>query len=249
MAENFLKLNDDKTDFLIVGNRRLLSRVKCSRITIGDVSVTPSSHVKNIGAILDSTLSMDQEVSAKCKSAWWQLHQISKIKKFLSIDQLKSVITALVLCRLDQNNALLFGLPAQSIKKLQRVQNAAARLIFSSGRFDHSRPLLFSLHWLPIMQRIKFKILLIVFKCVKNIAPLYLSELLTPYPALYNSRFSDGDNLMVARTFNNWGDRCFAVAGPRLWNDLPETIKQNSSVPSFKKSLKHHLFKEAYECV
>ena len=98
------------------------------------------------------------------------------------------------------------------------------------------------------MQRIKFKILLIVFKCVNNMAPLYLSELLTPYPTLYNSRLSDGDKLVIARTINNWGDRCFVVAGPRLWNDLPETIKQHSSVTSFKKSLKTHLLKEAYEC-
>ena len=74
MDMDFLNLNDDKTDVLIVGTNCFLYRVNCSHLTIGDVSVTQSSHVKNIGTDLDSTLSMDQEVSARCKSAWWQLH-------------------------------------------------------------------------------------------------------------------------------------------------------------------------------
>jgi hypothetical protein len=248
MAKNFLKLNDDKTDFMIVGNNYFLSHVNCSRLTIGNVSVNPSSHVKNIGAVLDSTLSMNEEISAKCKSAWWQLYQLSKIKKFLSTNQLKSVVIALVLCRLDQNNALLQGLPTKSIERLQKVQNAAARLICSSGRFDDSAPLLISLHWLPITHRITFKILLFVFKCQKDMAPPYLSDLLIPYTCSYDTRLSDSNNLVKARTHNNWGDRCFAVAGPRLWEHLPLTIKNHSSVKSFKKALKTHLFKDAYKC-
>ena len=185
-----------------------------------------------------------------CCLGWWQLHQLSKIKRFLSTDQVKSVVIALVLCRLDQNNALLLGLPAtcKSIEKLQRVQNAAARLICASGWFDHSSPLIVSLHWRPITHRITFKILLIVFKCKNDMGPLYLSDILTPYLSPYNTRLSDGDNLVIARTHNNWGDRCFAVASPKLWKDLPQTIKDHSSVKCFNKSMKTHLFNDAYKC-
>ena len=75
MATNFLKLNDEKTDFLIVGNSYFIPRILCSSITVGNDKVTPSSSVRNIGVILDSSLSMENEISAKCKSSWWQLHQ------------------------------------------------------------------------------------------------------------------------------------------------------------------------------
>ena len=103
-----------------------MSKVRHSDLCIGEETVSVSVHVKNIGSVLDCTLSMDKEVSAKCKSAWWQLFQLSKIKKYLTVEQLKSVIVSLVLGRLDQNNSLLFGLPDKSIMRLQKVQNAAA---------------------------------------------------------------------------------------------------------------------------
>ena len=117
---------------------------------MGNCSVSASSTVKNIGAILDCSLSMEDEIKAKCKSVWWQLYQISKIKKFLTLEQLKCVTVSLVLSKLDQNNSLLHNLPEFLLAKLQRVQNSAARLLCSAGRQVDAKPLLVSLHWLPI---------------------------------------------------------------------------------------------------
>ena len=246
MAKNYLKLNDDKTEFLVIGNKCFLSQVKCDNLSVGDHCVSASNCVKNIGATLDSSLSMENEIKSKCKSAWWQLYQISKIKKFLTTEQQKTVIISLVISKLDRNNSLLHNLPVYLLVKLQRIQNSAARLLCSAGRQIDAIPLLITLHWLPVKQRIKFKILLIVYKCLNGIGPLYLSELLSSYS---NSeprqclRSSSLDDLQVPRSNNKFGDRSFFVCAPKLWNTLPVEIKNRPSVESFKKSLKTFLFK------
>lgn len=245
MAKFFLKLNDDKTDFILIGNNCFLSKVSTEYLTVGDHLVPVSDSVKNIGASFDSSLSMETEVKQKCKSAWWQLYQISKIKSFLTVDQLKTVTVSLVLSKLDQNNSLLHDLPDYLLDRLQRVQNGAARMICSAHRRSDAVPLLASLHWLPIEQRIKFKILLLVYKCLNGIGPSYLSEFLSPYT---NSeprqclRSSMLDNLHVPRSSNKFGDRSFVVCAPKLWNTLPVAIRGSTSVDSFKKSLKTFLF-------
>ena len=179
------------------------------------------------------------------KTAWWQLYQISKIKKFLTTEQLKTVTLSLVLTKLDQNNSLLYNLPDYLLLKLQRVQNSAARLVCSAGQQIDPSVLLISLHWLPIKQRIKFKILLTVYKCLNGRGPAYLSELLSPYTnskSRHRLRSSEFSHLDVPRSITKFGDRSFCVCGPKLWNALPARIRNSASVSSFRKSLKTFLF-------
>ena len=245
MAENYLKLNDDKTDFILIGNKFYLSKAKTKCLIVGGHRVPVSNYVKNIGASFDSSLSMEAEINVKCKSAWWQLFQISKIKSFLTVDQLKTVTVSLVLSKLDMNNSLLHNLPDYLLMRLQRVQNSAARMIYSARRECDAIPLLASLHWLPVKQRLKYKILLLVYKCLNGIGPLYLTELLSSYTnseARQCLRSSMLDNLHVPLSNNKFGDRSFCVCAPKLWNTLPVTIRGSTSVDSFKKSLKTFLF-------
>jgi hypothetical protein len=206
MANNFLKLNDEKTDFIIIGNKYFMPQVQCKSLTVGEQCVPTSTSVRNIGASLDSSLTMDTEIKAKCKSAWWQLYQISKIRRFLTPEQVKTVTVSLVLSKLDQNNSLLHDLPACVLLKLQRVQNSAARLLCSASRQVDAAPLLVSLHWLPIKKRIMFKIVLLVYKCLNGIGPLYLSELLSFYSNTESRkclRSSSLDNLHVPRIYRS----------------------------------------------
>ena len=132
---------------------------------------------------------------------------------------------------------LLYGLPNNQLHKLQRVQNAAARLICNVGRFDHITPSLFNLHWLPITYRIQFKILLLVFKALNGLAPLYISELIQPkLSSRYSLRSSTDTSLLKHPTFKSLatlGDRSFTYAAPKLWNNLPCTIRDASSVEQF----------------
>ena len=133
--------------------------------------------------------------------------------------------------------------------KLQRVQNSAARLICNVGRFDHISPSLKMLHWLPIKFRIQFKILLITFKAIHGLAPAYLIELITlRTQCTYNLRSTNELLLQPPRvkTLKTLGDRSFVAAAPALWNKLPRAVRHSQNVQTFKKALKTHLFRKAY---
>ncbi len=110
-----------------------------------------------------------------------QLYNIKKIRPFLSERATQLLVQALVLSRLDYYNALLAGLPDSSIKLLQLIQNAAARLIFNEPKRTHVTPLFINLLWLPIAARIKFKALMFAYRTTSGSAPLYLNSLLQTY--------------------------------------------------------------------
>ena len=125
------------------------------------------------------TLSMVSHVNAVCKSAYFHLHKISKIRKFLTPETTKTIIHAFVTSKIDYCNSLLFGLPNVLLQRLQRVLNCAARVVYQSNKYDHITPLLMELHWLPVQQRINFKILLITYRALNGQAPSYISDLLS----------------------------------------------------------------------
>ena len=242
MAVNCLKLNDDKTEFILVSSRFFQAEHPVS-IKIGEHTISSVHSARNIGAIIDSNLSLERHVGSVCKSAFYHLHNIGLVRKFLTTEATKTAIQALVTSRLDSLNALLVGLPATTIAKLQRVQNCAARVISGVGRSDHITPVLNDLHWLSVRERIEFKVLLLVFKCLNNSAPEYLHSLLNPYVPNRQLRSADGLLLSQPRSrLVNFGDRAFSCAAPRLWNRLPRHIRESGSTPVFKRNLKTFLF-------
>ena len=155
---------------------------------------------------------------------------------------------AFITFRLDNGNALLYGLPKYQIQRLQSVQNCAARLVKHLSKFDHISPLIFELHWLPVEHRIFFKILLLVFKSLNDLAPTYISDLLMQYIPSRSLRSSNQYLLVVPRSIQKtYGERAFAVAGPRFWNALPIHMRQPGiSLASYKKSLKTYIFKKSF---
>ena len=111
----------------------------------------------------------------------------------------------------------------------------------------HISPVLFALHWLPIRQRIKFKLLVLVYRCLHQLAPAYLSDLIIPYTPARSLRSADS-NLITTNIYRleRCGRRRFSVAGPFLWNKLPASVKSANSLGAFKSALKTHLFREAF---
>ena len=151
---------------------------------------------------------------------------------------------ALILFKLDYGNALLSSCKNKDVARLQRLQNRAARMVFQVSRRHSSSPLLASLHWLPIDKRIKFKILLHIYKALNDLSPVYLTECITIHlPSREDLRSSvDTTFLVFPRSTRSIGDRSFSVYGPSLWNQLSISIRSTSTVCNFKHGLKTHMF-------
>ena len=152
-------------------------------------------------------------------------------------------VLALIISRLDYCNSLFSILSARDRKRLESIQNRAARLVFSTGRRSHALPLLKELHWLPLTLRVNFKICLIVFKILNNCAPEYLIDMLTPYkPARYLRSLQDYTRLIVPRYQLSSSRSRFGIYAPTVWNELPQSLRVASSISSFKAQLKTYLF-------
>ena len=134
--------------------------------------------VVNLGTVLDKNMTLSSHINEMCKKAILNIKSIGRIRKYLSKEDLKRLVNALVISRLDYANSILYGLPKYELDKLQRVQNAAARLITGKKKSDHITPVLKELHWLPIKYRINFKIILLVYKSLHNLAPDYLDKII-----------------------------------------------------------------------
>ena len=247
MIEDRLMLNDDKTELVLLGTRQQLQKVNLNDITVGDTVVEAKSVVRNLGSWFDCNLDMSSHISKQCASAFYHLHNI---RRFLSTDTTKALVHAFVTSRVDYCNSLLYGLPACHLNKVQRVLNAAARLVCRAPRYCRITPLLYELHWLPVRQRISFKILLFVFKAIHEFAPTYLRELVSmKRSGNYNLRSSSDGLLLATPTYRSrvtLGDRSFQVAAPALWNVLPRDIRSITDLGIFKRHLKTYLFREAF---
>ena len=132
--------------------------------------------------------------------------------------------------------------------KLQRVQNTAARLITRTRKSDHITPVLMELHWLPVEFRSQYKLLLYVFKALNNLAPVYLKELIKPYKPARSLRSESASLLQVPSTrTKTYGERRFDKVAASLWNSLPVHLRVARSIAIFKKGLKTHLFRQAFQ--
>ena len=139
---------------------------------------------------------------------------------------------------------LLYGLPDTVIGKLQLIQNAAARLVTRTKPREHISPILQELHWLPIRKRIAYKIALLTYKALNNLAPLYIIDLVQPYSSTRTLRSSSQFMLRYPRiSRSSYGQRSFTSAAPRVWNNLPVYVRGASSLMMFKSRLKTFLFK------
>ena len=192
---------------------------------------------------------MSEHVSHICKGAWFHLRQIGQIRQYLDDKAALKLMHSFVSSQLDSFNGLLYGIPQHQLEKLQRIQNAAARIVVNKRKYDHITPTLIDLHWLPIIARIHYKVLIMTFKAFKCDAPDYMKEMITQYKCSKATRSTHDDNLLfIPRTKKvTFGDRAFSYSGPTLWNALPCDIRNIDSFDCFKAKLKTYLFKQAYD--
>ena len=180
MLVNRLKLNKDKTELLVISAKHLPVPI-VQEISVVSETIRSSQKARNIGVTFDNHFLFNDHVATICKSSFYHLRNISYIRKYLLSTTTEILVHAFVSSKLDYCNSSLYGLPNYQVKKLQHVQNASARLMSLARKNEHITPILLNLHWLPIHYRIVFKILLITYKALNNLAPSYIRDLLTPY--------------------------------------------------------------------
>ena len=245
-----LILNDGKTEVVQFSSRFRKDGTNLHSLRIGKFDIIPSTSVRNLGVKLDSDGFMTSQVNSVCKSAFFALHKIGKIQSLIDSQTAEKLVHAFVTSRLDYCNSLLYGIQNYQLDKIQSVQNAAASLITRTKKFEHITPVLFKLHWLPVKERIKFKIILLTFKILSGNCPDYLMSMIdiqTPGRTLCSS-----NKLLLTRrdtryTTTNYGFRAFSVASPILWNDLSfDVTVRDCSIASFKRLLKTCLFRDCY---
>ncbi len=176
--------------------------------------------------MIDDQLSFTDHIATTARSCRFALYNIRKIRPFLSEQAAQLLVQALVLSRLDYCNALLAGLPACTIKPLQLIQNAAARVVFNEPKKAHVTPLFIRLHWLPIAARIKFKVLMFAYKTTTGTAPIYLNLLVQTYAPSRSLRSASERRLVVPSQRGTKSlSRTFSWTVPSWWNDLPISIR------------------------
>lgn len=247
MNINKLKLNSDKTEIIIIGTRQQTSKVIFDSVNICGNDIPTKDKVTNLGVIIDSDLKMTSQVNRTVRVCYASLHKLRKFKHHLTTSTLHILVQAFVISRLDYANSLYFGIPEYLMKRLQKVQNMAARLLCDIEYGESVTPALIRLHWLPINKRCIFKLAVITFNCIHDTGPSYLKELIVKPTPTRTLRSNKEMNLHVPKAKLKYGgERSFRVAAPKIWNSLPSSVTSTDSIAVFKSKLKHYLFTQAY---
>ena len=247
MSTNKLKLNQGKTEFLIIGNERQRSKyLSMFPIELLGVETYLAKSARNLGLIFDKNFYFRSHISAICSSCIYHIRNLRCIHRHLDLDSAKLLANALVSSCLDYCNSLLSEIAETDLTQLQRILNRLARVITKSPPFTRSVPLLRYLHWLPIKYWVHFKICLLTYKALHEEQPVYLRSLIAISLPSRSLRSNRGITLSIPRIKTNTGARAFSSCVPSLWNNLPLSVRSATSVATFMRRLKTYLFDLAF---
>ena len=182
---------------------------------------------------------MDHHVAHVTRVCCGKLREIGFIRKLITQEVAQILVQSLVISCLDYGNGNLCGIRETLLDKLQRIQNAGARIILGYRKYDNISEGMMKLHWLPIRFRILFKIATITYKVLSTNQPVYLRNLLEICQSQRSLRSNTGIVLKVPKSkLKTAGDRAFRVAAPKIWNDIPKSVKASPSIAVFKTLLK-----------
>ena len=185
------------------------------------IFIPVSSSARNLGFIFDSDMSFSDQIKSVSKSCHFHIRDIRRIRHLLPLSAATALANSLVSSKLDYCNSLYSGISQVNLNKLQRIQNSLARVITNTSKYQHITPILKKLHWLPIKQRINYKLCLLTYKTLTNQQPTYLYNSLSFPSHSVSTRSSDSLVLSIPYVRSSLGKRAFSVIGPRLWEFTP----------------------------
>ena len=256
MSTNFLKLNESKTELIIFNPPRHPYNVPFSdpnfNIKFNDSELSAVSFVESLGVTLTPSFQLKSFIVDTCQSCNYQLSNLKIVKNSLNTSMRIMLINSLILTKLDYCNSLLAACTQNEIFNLQKVMNNAVRFIFDVGRREHITPYLKELHFLPIKQRILFKLSVLAHKIIYGYAPNYLTELFECYQPMSVMNLRPRSNITLNPMLMFTGDehlphKCVFTKLLNCWNELPIDIRLLESAIDFKRKLKTFYFREAFE--
>ena len=239
---NGMLLNPDKSEALLIARKTNAQQFAGGvGVCVAGSDITFAVQLKSLGVTLDRSLSFDQHVGNIVKSSNYNIRSLRYIRPILDKTVANTIACIIVSTRLDYCNALLYNTSAKNIQRLQRVQNTLARVVAGTKRRDHVRPVLRDLHWLPVTQRIEYKVALVTHKVLSTRQPHYLHSLVTEYNPARHLR-SQGQRLLARPSglTSAMTSRSFTRAAEAVWNSLSETVRKVDSDYGFKKLLKNY---------
>ena len=227
LRTNLLKLNDTKTEFIMVGckNNLLKANTRNTSVQTGNDFITCVNSVCDLGYIIDNELKSTAHINKLTSTLFINIRKIARIGHLIDKERTKILMQALVLSKLDYCNSLLIETSKYNLDKLQRIQKMSCQVINNVKKHDSIASYLQDLHWLRIREQISYKILMMVFKCKHKLAQSYLQELIS---FEYNRPLRSAANHDIPVVKCNTAlvhKSSFKSIGPRLWNALPTSIK------------------------
>ena len=235
---HFMKINPDKTEILLLCPASMNNDIIIKGIIFEGQCIRFSTEVKNVGVWLDRNLNMNKHINHIVSHCFKLLKDIGGIRKCLQQDHLERLVHAVSSSRIDYCNVLFMNISKENLYKLQKTQNAAARLILGKRKRDSASAALKELHWLKVEARVMFKVLLLVFKVLKGFIP---EDFDLRYKC-FNGRDEDYLLLETPNFKTVYGKRLFVYNGPRLWNALPVHVRAEENIEKYKKMVKTILF-------
>ena len=251
MSNNFLKLNEEKTKFLLISSEEDLHNIYVDLcISFSGNIISPSLDAVNLGVTFDSTMTMQTYINNIISNGYNHLSNFWKATSKLTKDLKLQLVSSYILPLIDYCNITFLAASKSNVGKLQKLLNSAVRYIFnlSGKRYQYSiTPYLKKLHVLPVEYRVKYKVALMVYKCFHDLAPSYLKELIVPKVTYSHLRSSnDVYSLQTVIPKSHYGESSFSYAAPLIWNELPNDVKLTPTLECFKKRLKSHYFIEHF---
>ena len=172
MTANLLTLNSSKTEFLLIELKNQLAKIYNS-------SLDTSHSARNLGFIFNEHLTFADLITALCKACYYHIRQLRRIRPYLDSSTACTIATSIVHSKLDYCNSLYYKLPKSQLSRLQHIPNSLARTVMKAPKSCHITPILRSLHWLRITERIEYKLLSLTYKVLTTTQPPYLHKLIS----------------------------------------------------------------------
>ena len=247
---NMLKLNVSKTELMLVTSKRSkhLHNLPTS-ITIGNAQIPFKQSIKKLCFTLDCHLTMNAHVSNIARTCYFELRRVASIRRFLT--STATLVSAIVLSRIDYCSSLLFGSTHDVTSHLQRIQNHAARVILRLPMSSSMTIHLKSLHWLPVKVISTYKIAYFCIHCHSSTAPSYVTDMLHIKPLHTRKTRSSSYTMPLlnrpAHSKATLGDRSFSFASSSVWTYIQNDFRCAPSLSSFKSRLMTYLFRSVYK--